>query len=123
MRSSLPCVRGRSRQPAGLGSSPGRVLVTGSSGRGGRGLMPALKEQDVAFDLPDDVLDAAALRAAIGPCEQVVHLAWSMQTENYKNDRRDPANIEMARAVLATATDTDVQRVVLVSSVHASKVG
>lgn len=98
------------------------VLLVGAAGQIGRLLCAGLSRDLRTFDLPrHDARDRAALRAATDGVRQIVHLGWDMTTENYRNNRADPANIAMAANVLDIALDLKLDRVVLASSVHAGR--
>lgn len=96
------------------------LLIIGSSGHMGYQLTTGLTCAVRPFDLPaGDARDREALRSAASGIRQILHLGWDMQEENYRNNRSDPANIEMAANVLQVALDLHLDRVVLASSVHA----
>jgi NAD+ dependent glucose-6-phosphate dehydrogenase len=106
------------------GSVEDRVLLTGAAGRVGAVLAGHLGRPTRAFDRADgDLLDAGIARRAVVGCRQVVHLAWNIQTENYDNGRRDPANLTLLDNVLAGAAEAGARRVVVASSVHAGGIG
>ena len=94
------------------------MLVTGSAGRVGQVLLAALSHAQ-PYDLPQDVLDPAALASSLEPGSQVIHLAWRRATENYNNGGKDPVNLSMTERVLDAAFAAGTSRVLLASSVHA----
>ncbi|MCU1536788.1 MAG: NAD-dependent epimerase [Humibacillus sp.] len=106
------------------GSIKDQVLLTGAAGRVGAVLAGHLGRPTRAFDRADgDLLDAGVARRAVVGCHQVVHLAWNLQTENYDNGGRDPANLSLLDNVLAGAAEAGARRVVVASSVHAGGIG
>jgi nucleoside-diphosphate-sugar epimerase len=105
-----------------------RILVTGSEGLIGGGLVPALEGADYAVrrfdvrapadDARGDVLDAAALRRAVRGCCGVVHLAAVSRVVRGEEDcalcRR--VNVEGTELVLAAARQTEPAPWVLYTS-------
>ncbi len=109
------------------------VLVTGATGEVARGVLPLLgPEFSLRLLAPDppgddprrvraDVLDWPALRAAMGGCEAVLHLAVaSGHPGTYEDDRfndlRFDVNVKGTYHVFECARRAGVRRVVLLSS-------
>lgn len=100
-------------------ADPG-VLITGASGVIGTVLRAGWTGRTTSFDRPEhDARDAAALTAAAGGHDALVHLAWDTRAENFRNRGLAPDNLVMTRNVLEAAVAAGVPRVVLASSVHA----
>lgn len=98
-----------------------RIVITGSKGVIGNVLVNGLRGHDIAgADLPtwDLRIRATASRLFVG-VDQVVHLAWNSRSENFRSKSIDPDNSLMLRHVLEAAAESEVQRVIVASSVHA----
>ena len=112
-------------------AAPGRVLVTGSSGRLGRFVVEALREAgwlttgidltapaDRAADrvLIDDAGDPYVLGAALAGHDALVHLAAIPDPTRDTAFVTFEANLQLANAAVAAAQANGVKRIVLASS-------
>lgn len=109
------------------------ILITGAAGRIGRLLSARLARPDRTLRLLDrtplppavatdsyvaDVCDLDAMTAACRDVEAVVHLAGNPAEDTWQALLR--SNVDGTRTVLEAARATQVNRVVLASSVHAA---
>jgi nucleoside-diphosphate-sugar epimerase len=103
-----------------MGARMAAILLTGARGVIGTVLSAALGEEELrCVDLPEvDLRDAAAARAAVAGCRQVIHLAWDTRAENHLSGTFCAANAEMTFNVVAAALAASAERLVFASSVH-----
>lgn len=109
---------------------PGKVLITGAFGQVGTALSDLHVEKVLMdFQVPADYLgpdatiqgavqDRKVLRQAMSGCSAVVHLAASAAVESSWDDVLEH-NIVALQALLETAKELDVERVIFASSNHA----
>jgi len=102
-----------------MGTGP--ILITGARGTIGSVLASGLAGRELRLaDLPEvNLRDAAAARAAVAECRQVIHLAWDTRAENHLTRTFCPANVEMTFNVVSAALAAGVERLLFASSVHA----
>jgi nucleoside-diphosphate-sugar epimerase len=100
----------------------GPILLTGARGTIGSVLAAGLDRRELLrkVDLPEvDLRDAAAARAAVAGCRQVIHLAWDTRAENHLSGTFCAGNLELTFNVLSASLAAGVERLVFASSVHA----
>ena len=98
-----------------------KVLLTGDAGRLGvvaRGVLEAAGHEVTGFDFTrgDDVLDAAAVRAAASGKDAIVHLAGMADDRDGADDAVMQINVAGTWNVLLAASEAGVERVVYASS-------
>ena len=99
-----------------------KILITGANGTIGTILKNNLKnDYDITeMDLPQTDITQYDKIIEIFPGHNIiVHLAWNVKTENFRNGKIDVDNALMFSNVYKTAIETKIPRVIMASSIHA----
>jgi NAD+ dependent glucose-6-phosphate dehydrogenase len=100
-----------------------KILITGHKGTIGQILMRGLHNRYSVrgADLPEfDLVDPESVAQALTPApDTVIHLAWDVHAENFRNGRYDARNSEMFFNIFQQAAAKGVKRVIVASSIHA----
>jgi nucleoside-diphosphate-sugar epimerase len=100
-----------------------RILLTGSKGTIGTVLLNGLPGIEfVPFDLPEhDARNLADLTKAAQGCHGIIHLAWNMWDENFRNKGFSVDNGIMFSNVYEACVAAKVPKILLASSIHANR--